>query len=72
MSKTQTKVVRRTCTCGVVYKETVVSDKYFEQLMQNPDVDYSLENDIEYINKTGCCDDCCCGHVDEEEYVKGE
>ena len=53
------KIVRRICTgCQNVYKETPISEKYFDELMENPDVDYSSENDIDIINKTGCCDSC--------------
>lgn len=60
-----TKVVRRTCTvCQNVYKQTVITDAYFDTLMKQSDVDYSLENNIEYINKTGCCDPCA--HGDED------
>ena len=30
----------------------------FDELMENPDIDYSSENGIDIINKTGCCDSC--------------
>ena len=60
------KIVRRICTgCQNVYKETSVSEKYFDLLMDSPNVDYSCENGIDIVTKTGCCKNC-------ENDVEGE
>ena len=63
------KIIRRICTgCQNMYKETKVSEKYFDQLMEKTDVDYSSEDGIEIITKTGCCGEC----MNDSENNQGE